>query len=322
MKKLLCLILALMLLPFVSVPTMADAGVPEGYRMTGDDWCYLEKDSGEILLANGFHKAEWVVYVPSQINGKPVTQIGEKFILCDEDSHVVIPKTVRSIGGNAFSGSGFTVYIPSSVTEIADDAFAQSFHFTIYCDEGSTALEYAKAKSIPYLTNARSIKAEESVPDDRNYNEYSLANRAYYHKDYDTAVDYLLQIARAENPHSAYLLGQCFEDGRGLEKNRTAAYEWYLVAAKAGIARAQCDVGRCLVQGNGVKKDPAKGVEWLKLSADQGTPAAYLWLGYCYHKGLGVEKDFDKAEDLYLRAEAAGEKYASIRLEQLHNDRH
>ena len=320
MKRLLCLLLAAMMMPIFFTEALADDGIPDGYKMTGDDWCYTATDSGEIMLANGFHKAEWVVSVPSEIAGKKVTEIGEKFILCDEGSHVIIPKTVHSIGSDAFSGSGFTVYIPSSVTEIADDAFAQSFHYTIYCDEGSKALEYAKAKGVSYLTDPKAIKAEETVHEDKDYHEYSLANRAYAKKDYDTAVNYLLDIASEDNPHACLLLGECFEDGKGLQKNREAAYEWYMKSAKSGLGMAQCDVGRCLVQGNGVKKDPAKGVEWLKLSADQGTKSAYLWLGYCYHKGLGVDVDYEKAEDLYMRAEAAGEKYATIRLEQLHED--
>ena len=69
-----------------------------------------------------------------------------------------------------------------------------------------------------------------------------------------------------------------------------------------------------------MKRDYSEGYQWIRSSVEQGVPDAYLWLGYCYHKGLGTGVDYEKARDLYLRAELSGVKYASQRLGQLDID--
>ena len=73
------------------------------------------------------------------------------FAKCSALTDVVIPSTVTSIGGSAFSEctSLTMITIPESVTSIADNAFEGTLSVTIRCPVGSTAHDYAVAKSIP-----------------------------------------------------------------------------------------------------------------------------------------------------------------------------
>jgi len=68
-------------------------------------------------------------------------------------TEIELPTTCRSIGNSAFAGcSALTkAVIPSSVTEIADSAFNACDNLVIYAESGSYAIEYAKAKGIPYV---------------------------------------------------------------------------------------------------------------------------------------------------------------------------
>ncbi|MDE6781998.1 MAG: leucine-rich repeat protein [Ruminococcus sp.] len=80
---------------------------------------------GEVVIS-GFDKSVRDVVIPSEIEGLPVTKIGDyAFSSCDGITSVTIPDSVTSIGNDAFHGcSGLTsVTIPDSVTIIGDSAF-------------------------------------------------------------------------------------------------------------------------------------------------------------------------------------------------------
>jgi hypothetical protein len=69
------------------------------------------------------HRGE--IIIPSMLGGCPVTRIGKHaFYKCHSLTGVTIPKTVTSIGDEAFEDSGLrSVTIPNSVTSIEDGAF-------------------------------------------------------------------------------------------------------------------------------------------------------------------------------------------------------
>ena len=87
-------------------------------------------------------------------------------------------------------------------------------------------------------------------------------------------------------------------------------------AEEAAKASALIDQAQAALEA----QDYETAVPLLQKAAEMGDPTGQLWLGYCYHKGLGTGIDYEKARDLYLRAELSGVKYASQRLGQLDMD--
>ena len=85
-----------------------------------------EISDGEVTITDCDTSAAGALIIPAQIEGYPVTSIGENaFWNCSGLTSITIPSSVTSIGDYAFrSCSGLTsIEIPSSVTYIGDCAF-------------------------------------------------------------------------------------------------------------------------------------------------------------------------------------------------------
>jgi hypothetical protein len=71
---------------------------------------------------------------------------------CSGMTKLVIPDGTLSIGERVFEGCRLEdVFIPSSVTSIAEDAFRGAKRFTLHTPRGSYAADYAKRNRIPYV---------------------------------------------------------------------------------------------------------------------------------------------------------------------------
>ncbi len=81
------------------------------------------------------------VVIPSEIQGYPVTSIGEQAFFYNSLTSVVIPNSVTSIGESAFAGNSLTsVVIPNSVTSIDVGAFADNNLTSITIENTSTTI--------------------------------------------------------------------------------------------------------------------------------------------------------------------------------------
>ena len=123
MKKLLAFLLTISLFVPVFPFVQAEEEKPETFR--NGDWEYiiLEDGTAEIARYNGNEAA---LSVPGELDGRKVTEIGEKaFWYCLSLTSVTIPDSVTGIGEGAFvsCSSLASVTIPDSVTSIGDGAF-------------------------------------------------------------------------------------------------------------------------------------------------------------------------------------------------------
>lgn len=160
------------------------------------------------------------------------------------------------------------------------------------------------------------------------------------------AISNLHKLAKAENDneiqYACCLLGYCYEQGLGVERDPRTAMAYYKTAVEkgsepleelvfGGLAIAQYYLARCYERGLGVEKDekraselffianaqgfppgetvqidPKRTTEFYRIAAQQGSAIAQYYLGRCYEQGYGVAKDQNQATELYYRAMAQG----------------
>ncbi len=144
-SKILSLILTVVLTAgIVSVNTV----VADAEALVSGDWQYSISELNGLIIIEGYTGADTVLEIPSDINGKAVTEIGsDAFKNNGTITEVTIPSSVKSIRNDAFSycvslrkvnlSEGLTeihtafvgtavesVTIPSSVKYLSEDAFA------------------------------------------------------------------------------------------------------------------------------------------------------------------------------------------------------
>mmetsp|Transcript_40782 Transcript_40782/g.122870 ORF Transcript_40782/g.122870 Transcript_40782/m.122870 type:complete len:451 (-) Transcript_40782:304-1656(-) len=81
-------------------------------------------------------------------------------------------------------------------------------------------------------------------------------------------------------------LGNWYSFGqKGLVKDKSEGYAWYMMAADYGSSKGMTYTGICLLTGEGVKANEAEGMMLLGAAAQGGSDLAAYWLGVCYKDG-------------------------------------
>ena len=143
---------------------------------------------------------------------------------------------------------------------------------------------------------------------------------------------------------SAYQLGKCWRDGRGVLPDDEQAELWFRRAAEAGYDFAQYALGKFLqsqkrmdeavswygkaaaqgnfwaayrlgklyLEGKAVPKDVPKAVGYLTFSAEQGNQYAQYTLGKLYLPGQDVKPDREQAWEYFCQSAEQGNEYAAF----------
>lgn len=87
------------------------------------DFAYTE--TGNSIIVTGYSGAKTTVEVPSEINGKPVREIGENAFFNAAITSIKLPSSIHTIGKNAFHSCSSlgSISLPAAVTTIGDSAF-------------------------------------------------------------------------------------------------------------------------------------------------------------------------------------------------------
>lgn len=145
-------------------------------------------------------------------------------------------------------------------------------------------------------------------------------------KDYAEAVKWFQKAVDKGNVYGKFLLGQCYDDGIGVEKNYTKAYTLYNEVyyeldkmAEAGDVKAQTYLGIYYLRTDFTDHlhtlDPKKlAFTAFKDAALQGYVLAYCCLGLCYEKGYGVTQSYAEAMKWYRLAAEQGRADAQYNL--------
>jgi TPR repeat protein len=77
-----------------------------------------------------------------------------------------------------------------------------------------------------------------------------------------------------------HYLGQCFLDGRGVDKNEVAAVLWFKRAADLGCIPAMISLAKCHEEGVGDLEKSHYNANWWKTRADaeRGVRNARIWI--------------------------------------------
>ena len=121
-------------------------------------------------------------------------------------------------------------------------------------------------------------------------------------EDQDEAVKHYIRAADKGNVEAAEEMGRRYRRGRSVEKDMDKAYRCYLMGAEAGREECQFWVGQFFAKGLGnVAKDLAKAFEWYMKSAESGDVDAICAVGWAYQRGDGVERDYAKAAEWFQK---------------------
>ena len=95
---------------------------------------------------------------------------------------------------------------------------------------------------------------------------------AFENGDYETALSYMLPLAKEGNVGSQMLVGYLHEQGLGVLEDDKAAIKWYLLAAKQNDLLAQARLGRMYEKGTGVEQTTRKPISGTRSSRPKVTP--------------------------------------------------
>ena len=86
------------------------------------------------------------------------------------------------------------------------------------------------------------------------------------------------------------MLGNCYRDGIGVDKDMKEAVKWYRKAAEQGEAEAQYQLGISLLNGKGTAKNPKEAADWFEKAAEQDNLDACYEIGRAYERGETGER--------------------------------
>lgn len=101
-------------------------------------------------------------------------------------------------------------------------------------------------------------------------------------------------------------LGECYENGAGVQHDSTLALQWFRKAADLGDGEAWLRISKYYLRSTLVPKDTARYFAIRKEWADKGLPNGLAALGGCYENGIGCKVDTAKANQLYQESVKKG----------------
>ena len=104
-------------------------------------------------------------------------------------------------------------------------------------------------------------------------------------------------------------LGTVYDQGIGVQSDKSAAMHWYLQATEHGIAAAFRGVAELHQTGGGVAQNYAEANKWFRLGAEKGDARSAFLLGANHEHGRGFPASREAAIEWYRQA--AAKEYAS-----------
>jgi uncharacterized protein len=127
-----------------------------------------------------------------------------------------------------------------------------------------------------------------------------------YPQDDRLAAYWYEQAAEQGNAYAQQMLGDVYEQGKGVEKNLALAADWREKAANRGNVQAQLKLGKMYLYGTGVARDPGKAAQWLNRAAIEGNSEAQYLYAKMFQTGYGVAQNKEIADNWLAKSAAQG----------------
>lgn len=144
--------------------------------------------------------------------------------------------------------------------------------------------------------------------------QFWLARHYFENKEVEKAFPWYMKAAELGDAKAQNMVGRCYREGWGVDKDIFTAFDWYKKAAEQGEATAAYNLAVCYQDGNGITKDVARALYWYEQAAEKGLIAAQLMVGRCYEEGLGTPKDDRRSFIWYERAANQGNAEAQNKI--------
>ena len=124
--------------------------------------------------------------------------------------------------------------------------------------------------------------------------DLDAGGQAFNRGNYAAAIREWMPLAEKGHIQAQYLLGQMYDDGKGVPEDDAVAVKWYRKAAEQGHPKAQFYLGLMYDRGQGIPFDPREAARWYRKAAEQEHPEAQLNLGRKYASGKGCRRTTQK----------------------------
>jgi len=113
-------------------------------------------------------------------------------------------------------------------------------------------------------------------------------------QDRSMAFDFFLRAARGGHPDAAIKVAKIFQNGDaelGIKRDYKKALPMYERAALAAKAEAQYELGKMYAFGEGVQPSPSEALRWQLLAAKKRYVPSFIEMSRLYFNGEGVTTD-------------------------------
>ena len=141
-------------------------------------------------------------------------------------------------------------------------------------------------------------------------NDYLTALELFNKRKITESVELFRKVATNEKDpkrsDAMYNLAIIFDNGFGIQTNKTRALYYYQAASELSNMYAQYNLGWKYYNGENVNKDVIKAFDLYKSASNYGHPQAMYNLAHMYYSGTGTVKNIKLAFKTFLNAKISG----------------
>ncbi|XP_020656897.3 protein sel-1 homolog 2 isoform X3 [Pogona vitticeps] len=146
-----------------------------------------------------------------------------------------------------------------------------------------------------------------------------LMGRKGLEKDHTKAFYYFLKAANAGNADGMAFLGKMYLEGSAaVTQSNITALKYFIMAADKGNSIGLWGLGLLYFHGRGVPLNYTEAFKYFQKAAKKGSANAQFQLGVMYHTGSGVKRDFKRAFQYFYLASQNGQALALYYLAQMY----